>query len=58
MLAKLILPLAKSLCFGIQLKPESWNLTVPQPQSLEKKENQHESSQAHIPTFSESIVAG
>ena len=33
----------------MQLKPESWNMTVPQPQSLEKKVNQHKLSQAHIP---------
>ena len=26
-------------------------MTVLQPQSLEKKENKHKSSQAHIPTF-------
>ena len=36
--------------------PESWNTTFVQPQSLEKKENHHKSSQAHIPTFWESTV--
>ena len=30
--------------------PESFNMTVLQPQSLEKKE-QHKSSQAHVPTL-------
>ena len=29
-------------------KLKSWNMTVPQPQNLEKKENHHNSSQAHI----------
>ena len=28
----------------LQQKPESWNMTVPQPQSLEKKEHRHKSS--------------
>ena len=40
----------------LQKKRESWNMTVLQPQSLEKKENQHKSSQAHIPIFVEAIV--
>ena len=31
-------------------------MTVLQPQSVEKEANQHKSSQAHIPTFSESTV--
>ena len=35
----------------LQHKPESWNMTVLQPKPLEKKETQHKSSQAHIPTF-------
>ena len=26
-------------------------MTVPQPQSLDKKDSQHKSSQAHVPTF-------
>ena len=30
---------------------ESWNMAVPKPQNIEKKENQHTSSQAHIPVF-------
>ena len=28
-----------------------WNMTVLQPQSIDKKENQQKLSQAHIPTF-------
>ena len=35
----------------IQSKPESWNVTILQPQSPKKKENHHRSFQAHIPTF-------
>ena len=35
----------------IQQEPESWNMAVPQPQSLEKKDNRHKSSQTRIPTF-------
>ena len=30
-------------------KPESWKVTVLQPQSLEKKDDHHKSSKAHIP---------
>ena len=35
----------------LQWKPDSWNVAVPQPPKLEKKENQHKLSQAHVPTF-------
>ena len=41
----------RPLDIPLQYRPESWNMTVPQPQSLEKKENQPKSSEAHIPTF-------
>ena len=43
---------------GIQEKPESWNMTVLQPQSLEKKERQLKSSQAHIQTFWNLLYTG
>ena len=32
----------------LQPKPQSWNMTVFPPQSLEKKRNQHKSSYVHI----------
>ena len=35
----------------ILYRPESWNMAVPQLQSLESQENQPISSRAHTPTF-------
>ena len=42
---------------GMNFTVGGWNImTVFQPQSLEKKENKHESSQVHIPTFLEPTI--
>ena len=39
--------LALAICSNY--KPQSWNMTVLQPQSLKKKESKHKLPQAHIP---------
>ena len=44
-------PGTKSQIWDLQKKTENWNVTIPQPQGLEKKDSQPKSSQANIPTF-------
>ena len=50
----------KELHRSLQLahqKPKHWNMTVPQAQSLECKDSQHASFQAHIPACWSSLHA-